>query len=273
MTLTCPAKINLFLSVGQQDGRGYHPIRTAFQAVSLCDTLIVEPSEQDEFTCNDPSVPKDNTVTKAWRLVLEHVSLPKLAVTLSKAIPSQAGLGGGSSDAAGMLRAAMKLSRGQLGDREAHEIACAIGADVPFFLTGGLALAEGYGEALQPIPDEPRQSIWILVPPVGVSTAVAYRALDSSPRALFEIPPNPFHGPNDFLTVAPPESAWAVDWLYKNGATFASLSGSGSAAFGVMPPDAATQGHAETEELEGLNGPYKLIKCMTITREQSLWTS
>ncbi|HLO99583.1 MAG TPA: 4-(cytidine 5'-diphospho)-2-C-methyl-D-erythritol kinase, partial [Fimbriimonas sp.] len=100
MTILCPAKLNLFLSVGPLDHRGYHPIRTIFQAISLYDELEIERSDKIEFSCDDPSVPEDNTVIKAIRLMQEIADFPPVKVKLTKRIPSQAGLGGGSSDAA-----------------------------------------------------------------------------------------------------------------------------------------------------------------------------
>src|SRR5205823_4324849 len=102
-SILCPAKINEFLSVGPRDERGYHPIRTIFQAISVFDELTITGAEENSFTCNI-ELAERNTVTKALSLVKEFVDVPPLAITLKKVIPTGAGLGGGSSNAAGLLR-------------------------------------------------------------------------------------------------------------------------------------------------------------------------
>ncbi|MBI5706859.1 MAG: 4-(cytidine 5'-diphospho)-2-C-methyl-D-erythritol kinase [Armatimonadetes bacterium] len=267
LTVRCPAKVNLFLSVGPPDAIGYHPIRTVFQAVSLSDTLVISVADgPTRIECDWPGLPAENTLTKALRLAAEFTDLPSLSIRLDKSIPAQSGLGGGSSDAAGLIRALGVLTDGRLGPREQHEIACAVGADVPFFLVGGRAKGEGYGERLTPLPDTEPQSLLIVRPPIGVDTAAAYRGLDISPRAWHDFPENEaFY--NDFERVAPRESLEAREALLATGAKHALLCGSGSATFGVFP--SATEAEAAAQRFAE-KGTLHAWVARTLARNESL---
>ena len=235
LRVRCPAKINTFLSVGPPDAIGYHPVRTVFQAVDLCDELLLENADDDAFVCDWPLIPADNTVTKAWRLAREYVGLPRLRVTLNKRIPAESGLGGGSSDAAGLLRGLVRLTKGRFLPENAAEVARAVGSDVPFFLVGGSAKGEGYGDILTSLPDGPTRHFVIVRPEVGVSTPSAYRALDARARAWREFPTDPTSEMfNDFEPVAPPECRQAASDLKDVGAMNTLLCGSGSAVFGLF---------------------------------------
>jgi 4-diphosphocytidyl-2-C-methyl-D-erythritol kinase len=108
MLVRCPAKVNTFLSVGPRDARGYHPLRTVFQAVGLFDEVSISTAPHDEIDCDWDGLPTENTLTKSLRLLRELAPIPPLHITLKKRIPSQAGLGGGSSDAAGVIRFARR---------------------------------------------------------------------------------------------------------------------------------------------------------------------
>lgn len=260
----CPAKVNLFLAVGPPDATGYHPLRTVFQAVSLYETVRVTTSTVDSFACHGAVLEEDNTVTKAWRLTREYVDLPKLRVELEKGLPSQAGLGGGSSDAAGFLRCAMTLTRGQFDMKSAHEVACAVGADVPFFLVGGMARGEGYGDCLSPMPDSPVRHLAIVKPEAGVPTSQAYARLDTRPREWRPFPEDPWTLYNDFELVMPPSCRDLKSRLIEEGAEQALLCGSGSAVFGLFA------GESEAQAVASLLGG---MACRTLTRKESLWTS
>ncbi len=225
LKLHCPAKINETLKVGPPDERGYHPIETIFQAVSLFDALTISPAPGDSFVC-DRELEGLNTVQKAWNLMREYVALPSLAVTLEKHIPAEGGLGGGSSDAAGFLRGANSLTGGKLADRDLFEIALAVGADVPFFLLGGRAEGRGYGEKLAPLPDGAAKWLVLAKPEVSCSTAAMYARLDEVGR--------PSEVANDFELVAPSECLALIERLRALGAEQAGLSGSGSACFGYF---------------------------------------
>jgi 4-diphosphocytidyl-2-C-methyl-D-erythritol kinase len=236
----CPAKVNLFLAVGPVDSRKYHPIRTIFQAVDLFDTLTLELSHTTEFLCSNSNVPRLNTVTKAIEMVSEIAEVPHLRITLDKNIPTESGLGGGSSDAAGILRAMQAVLPKPILETELLTIAKRIGADVPFFLYGGRARAEGYGDLVEPLPDTPTESLVIAKPNVGCPTAEMYKKLDALIFPWLEFPQHD-ELYNDFLRVAPPESLRLIDDLLSLGARDATLSGSGSSVFGRFSTDEQAQ--------------------------------
>ena len=193
-----PAKINLTLDVGARRADGYHEIRSIMQTIALHDTLTVtrtpdRPGVRLEVVGEEAEgVPDDesNLVHRA-AVRLQKVAAAQgvaagnesgLRVTLHKRIPSQAGLGGGSSDAAACLLAVQDLLGLSLTLRRLTEIASSLGADVPFFLIGGTALVEGLGELVTPLPAlEPDWPLVVVKPSVGVSTAAAYSALDALP--------------------------------------------------------------------------------------------
>ena len=232
MIIQCPAKLNLFLSVGKKDRRGYHPLRSIFQAVSLYDELHVERASELSFTCDDPGVPAENTVVRAARLMMEVVDFPPVAIHLVKRIPTEAGLGGGSSDAAGIIRASKSLMSAALPDYEKKAIAKSIGADVAFFLLGGRARAEGYGEKLTALPS-PNPPEWYVIaqPEDRCGTKEAYDRLDAMNYEWREFPEgNVLY--NDFERVAPCGSLDLIERLKVHGARDAGLTGSGSAVFG-----------------------------------------
>ncbi len=232
MKILCPAKLNLFLAVGPIDHRKYHPIRSIFQAISLYDELELTPASELTFECNDPSVLAENTVTKACRLLMEVVDFPPVHAKLTKRIPSEAGLGGGSSDAAGVLRASRQLMTMSMPPHEQRAIAKAIGADVTFFLTGGRARVEGYGEQVTKI-DSPNPPEWYVVaqPEDRCSTAEAYAKLDSLSYEWREFPAEDVLY-NDFERAAPCGSLELMDRLLVHGAKDSGVTGSGSAVFG-----------------------------------------
>lgn len=239
--ILCPAKLNLFLAVGPIDHRKYHPIRSIFQAISLYDELELTPSNELTFECNDARVPEENTVTKACRLLMEVVDFPPVHAKLTKRIPSEAGLGGGSSDAAGVLRASKQLMTMAMPLYEQKAIAKAIGADVTFFLTGGRAKVEGYGAQVTKV-DSPNPPEWYVVaqPEDRCSTAEAYARLDSLSYDFLAFPEKDILY-NDFERAAPCGSLELMERLLVHGAKDSGLTGSGSAVFGrYASEDAAT---------------------------------
>lgn len=262
----CPAKVNLFLSVGPPEANGYHPIRTIFQAVSLFDALSVETGvAHSSFECDWQEMPAENTLTKTLRLAQEFTSIPPLAIRLQKRIPAQSGLGGGSSDAAGLLRILESATHGKLGARDQKEIARAVGADVPFFLVGGRAIGEGYGERLTPLDDEAERWMVLAKPEVGCDTAASYRRLDQSRRHWEPLDERRLY--NDFESVAPQECLGLKRRLIELGASDALLCGSGSAVFGIF----ASQGAAK-EALDRLKteGAFFAEAARTLRRAESL---
>ena len=221
-TLDVRAKINPFLAVGPPDDRGWHPLRTIFQEIDLADTLTVERAEKDRVTFSVEGVPEANTLTRALDLIRESVDVPPVRIHVEKRIPAESGLGGGSADAAALLR--------HFGVRDLAT-ALRIGADVPFFLVGGRARAEGYGEILTPLPDRPRRALVLARPEEGCPTAAMFRGLDAAPRE-FRAFPNEDVLYNDFERVAPCASLDLVERLLVHGAQDAGLTGSGSVVFG-----------------------------------------
>jgi 4-diphosphocytidyl-2-C-methyl-D-erythritol kinase len=245
ITVPCPAKINEFLAVGARDERGYHPIRSIFQEVSLSDQLsLSSDTGKDQFVCNW-ELPDRNTVTKTWSLVKEFLFLPPLRIELTKNIPAESGLGGGSSDAAGLLKVIDRFASTRLSETDKHEIARAVGADVPFFLLGGRAMVKGYGEQLTPLPDIPTRWIVIARPDVSCPTKEMYGKLDClEPFPFLEVARNG-EVYNDFERVAPPECLKLIDTLRSLGAEMSGLTGSGSAVYGYFADEqAATSAHA-----------------------------
>ena len=234
----CPAKINTFLAVGPPDLRGYHPIRTVFQSISLTDSLVVEESSDDELEVIGGEIPEDNTLTKALRFVRELAVVPPLAITLTKRIPMQSGLGGGSSDAAGLLRILQRIMPAPLPAPQLTDIALAVGADVPYFLVGGRARGEGYGEVLHALPDLPQRWVVVAKPNTNCSTKEMFASLDAACREFLSLEEDRIY--NDFERVAPCESLDLIELLASAGARGAGLTGSGSAVFGFFDePDTA----------------------------------
>ncbi|MEQ1821679.1 MAG: hypothetical protein ABL949_04150 [Fimbriimonadaceae bacterium] len=229
--VACPAKLNLFLAVGPQDERRYHPIRTIFQAISWFDYLTISDESPPGFFCD--ALPDENTVTRAHRLLQEYTSLPPLNITLEKHIPSEAGLGGGSSDAAGFLKAVQPFALSPIPTSHLNDVAYAVGMDTPFFLVGGRAKGEGYGEKLTPLPDPAPSIRFIVVKPVeGVSSKQGYAKLDELTYDFRDFPTDDKLY-NDFERVAPCICLDLIERMVTLGCKQAGLTGSGSAVFGV----------------------------------------
>lgn len=186
VTLACPAKVNLFLRVLAREADGYHGLETLFCRLSLADELVMERRDGRGVTIEvsgaDTGPDDDNLAVRAARMVLEATGQPTgLHIRLTKRIPVQAGLGGGSSNAAGALLAAGQLTSNAIPRHELLQFASRLGADVPFFLSGAaLALAWGHGERLMRLPALPAAPGLLLVPPIGIATVQAYRWVDEA---------------------------------------------------------------------------------------------
>lgn len=172
-----PAKLNLDLRIGSPDAGGMHPLHSLVQEIDWCDLLAVEEGDEDGLEVRGAELPEggENLVWKAVQ-ALHLGSRPSLHIRLDKQIAVAAGLGGGSSDAAAALRAVADLTR--LGQETVGKAAAAVGADVPFFLVGGTARMEGYGEVLTPLPLLEEVCFGVVVPPFQLSTAQVYRRWD-----------------------------------------------------------------------------------------------
>lgn len=253
------AKVNLTLAVEEKRLDGYHEVVSVMQRVSLCDTLTAEQTREGiTLTCSDPALPsgKENLTHRAASLFFRETGIAGgAALTLEKRIPSQAGLGGGSSDAASALLALRKLYAPALSDTELETMAAALGSDVPFFIRGGTQLATGRGERLTPLPRLADGWFVIVKPTESFSTPAMYRRLDELPPACTP-PLPPLQGGlpalaaglfNRFEVAIPAGSAvWDIKArLAAYGALASLLSGSGSAVFGLFDTETAARAAVE----------------------------
>jgi 4-diphosphocytidyl-2-C-methyl-D-erythritol kinase len=255
------AKVNLDLRVLGVRADGYHELRTVFQSIELHDTLVC--SEQPgPFTlkCRNASVPLDpsNLIWKAaaalWTALGRAGEIRDAVIQIDKKIPVEAGLGGGSANAAAALVALGRMWGGAP-ITLLREVGATIGADVPFFLTGGTALGLGRGEEIYPLVDLPPHFVVIVRPPFGVSTAEAYAWYDEDRaagvrenRELQQLPvPWPSRAAQMINDLEPPvmrrhqEIGGLKATLKEAGAIAAAMSGSGSAVFGLFRSRAAAQ--------------------------------
>jgi 4-diphosphocytidyl-2-C-methyl-D-erythritol kinase len=181
LRLFSPAKINLFLRVVSKRPDGYHELSSVFQAISLGDTLSIELHDRDQLTCRDPLLPVDdsNLVLKAIRLFRRKTNTEVFfKVHLDKRIPTQAGLGGGSSNGATALWACNQLTGLNLPLSTLAEWGGEIGSDIPFFFSQGTAYCTGRGESVHHLPPLAGRSLWIIKPPEGLSTPEVYGRLN-----------------------------------------------------------------------------------------------
>ena len=244
-----PAKLNLFLHITGRRPDGYHLLQSVFMLVDWYDTLHFEVRPNGQISREDLSIPlpADDLITRAARL-LQQASGTSLGahIAIDKSIPAQAGMGGGSSDAATCLLALnrlwdLKFSVGQLA-----QLGLQLGADVPFFLCGHNAWVEGIGEDITPIDLPPAQFV-VVKPPEGLETSKIFGSetlkRDSKPATISVFAADPYgFGHNDLQPVAQrlcPQISEAIGWL--DSARLASavvkgrMTGSGSAVFAQVP--------------------------------------
>jgi len=256
LTLHAPAKINLTLRVGPRRDDGFHDVRTLLQSIALADTLKFT-TRKGPFVLvtRTPGVPSDRTnlVWRAaellWRAIGRTGDPRDVHARLEKSIPTEAGLGGGSADAAATLAGLNVLWEARRSRRDLARLGAELGADVPFFLHGGTALGSGRGDELYPVDDVGRLGIVVIKPSFGVATAAAYGWVDedraanlpAAARALPEIdvgwPTGPIRLVNDLeapVARRHPMITEMVDALRREGAQGAAMTGSGSAVFGVF---------------------------------------
>jgi 4-diphosphocytidyl-2-C-methyl-D-erythritol kinase len=189
LTLAAPAKLNLYLEVLGRRSDGYHELETVFQTIELADTVTVELAPGGSgivLSCDDPGLPVD-AGNLAWRAAAAYLAgsmdaVGAVRLTLAKAIPHGAGLGGGSSDAGAVLRALSRLLPGWYSASELAGLAAGIGSDVPFFLIGGTAWATGRGERLGALPDLPPLPLTVLMPQAMQPTPAVFAALTAAER-------------------------------------------------------------------------------------------
>lgn len=191
-----PAKVNLFLHVGLLRPDGFHPISSLMVFADVGDRLRLEPAEGFAFEVDGPfsdhAPPgEDNLVLRAARALLERAGAaePPLRLRLTKRLPAAAGLGGGSSDAAAVLRLLRDVLKLDLADHALEDIAAALGSDIPAAVAGRPVIAEGRGERLRPAPRLCPLPAVLARPPVGSATGPVYRAFDHDPRGASSDPP------------------------------------------------------------------------------------
>lgn len=178
MIVKSPAKLNLNLKVLGKRADGYHELLSLFQTIDLYDEINIELHHQDEFSSSDINLPMDerNLVVKALNLFRKTTQIPFFVkIHLTKNIPQEAGLGGGSSNAAHTLIALNKLLNFPI--KDLHPLAAKLGSDVNFFLVGGRAICSGRGEIVSPVPSEKPESYWLVKPPFGCSTPLIFKNL------------------------------------------------------------------------------------------------
>lgn len=250
LSATAPAKINLGLCVLRKRTDGYHDLATVFHPIGWADTLTADHAETVSLTCTDTTLPsgEGNLVVRAARLLKASFGVDLGAImNLTKVLPHGAGLGGGSSDAATALQILCRLWRLDCTTRSLASLALDLGSDVPFFLRRRTAFAQGRGELLSPLEGYRFPfSLAVVVNPVRISTAWAFRHVDvrETNRAdLAEVVRSndldrwKRELTNDFEE--PVFSKWPVlrrtkSALLRAGASFASLTGTGSGVYGVF---------------------------------------
>jgi len=257
-------KINLGLYVTERRDDGYHNIETVFYPLPWEDVLEVVPSHHTRMHLHGKDIggnANDNLVLKAFNLVKEQFgdAIPPLDIHLLKNIPMGAGLGGGSSDGAFMLRLLNEYCNLAMDDKMLAAMALKLGSDCPFFIYNTPQFAEGRGEQMMPIRlDLSGYSIQVICPGIHVSTAAAFKSISPGHakfdlRKLDTIPVAQWkqHIHNDFeepVFHEYPQIASIKEYLYAEGALFASMSGSGSTVFGIFEKGkkAETKSYAET---------------------------
>jgi 4-diphosphocytidyl-2-C-methyl-D-erythritol kinase len=279
LEIRSPAKINLQLNILGRRPDGFHELETLLHPVGLHDELTLEPAARGiALTCSDPTLPADpsNLVWRAAAAFLDAGGLRTgVRLHLEKRVPREAGLGGGSANAAATLRGLNQLFGYPLPAARLHELAAALGSDVPFFLQDKPALATGRGETIQPLDLFPALAgYWVLLvhPGFGISTAWAYQALARHPEARQGQPGRArelvrtLQSGDMALAAAQlynsleapaftkfPWLALARDFLAENSAPASRMSGSGSALFALTPT--RDQAEALRERFRARFGP------------------
>lgn len=278
MKVKTAAKINLALDVTGKLPNGYHSLESVFQTVGLYDEVSVELTDRgieltcevpEEFASSDP-IPCDerNIAYKAAKFFFEQNGMDcGCRIHIKKGIPSQAGMGGGSTDAAAVLYCLGRMTGEAVSKPEK------LGADVPFFLTGGTAYVEGIGEKITPIADYSGRTLVIAKGKEGVSTAEAYRNIDS-----LEAPQHPETKKLTEAIISAPDTAYKYfgnlfeqavklpevddikEEMSKNGALRAAMTGSGSAVFGLFTERGTADKCAEKLKVQG----YFACVCETV---------
>lgn len=264
------AKINLSLDVGLRRPDGYHDLETVMHTVSLCDDIYMNllPSGEIRVRSSIPGMPEDEK-NLAGKAVLAFNAVTGrdtgAEIYIDKRIPSEAGLGGGSSDAGAVLRLLGEIFKTPT--EQLLQAAVRVGADVPFTMTGGCALCRGIGERMEPLPAMPACRIVIVKPPVGAPTGAVFAAFDRDPvvrqdtadvtKALRNASLDGLcaalgNGLAKACFSAAPEAGEPVERMLSLGALGACLSGSGTASYGIFRDENKAAKAAESLAASGL---------------------
>ena len=286
-TLKLPAfaKINLGLLVIGKRPDGYHELDTVFQTISLHDTITLTVTNNQEIalSCDDRSLMTDagNLVYRAAQALQSRFAPDKgVRIRLEKRIPTHAGLGGGSSDAAVALLGLTQLWQVEAKVEELSEMASSLGADVSFFFFGGTARGTGTGNEIAPLPDIAHRFLLLIKPNASVSTSAAYRSLNAGSLTTADaktiLSSSEWGGvsysfdsetlQNDFEPIVfelEPEITRAKVALMNAGAEAALLAGSGSAVFGIFDSEDAQKRAIQVLELES---GWRAFPCSTVGR-------
>ncbi len=245
ITLTAYAKLNLYLAITGRRDDGYHLLETVMQSVSLADyvTVALKESGGISVSCSDPRIPANegNICHKAARLFFEEIGGGSADIHIEKRIPSGAGMGGGSTDAAAVIKGLNELCGGALDKKRLHELAARVGADVPFCLYGGTKLCRGIGDIISEAPPIEECAFLVVMPDFACSTAEAYRKYDEdplSPKRANGIPTDGRYRRNLYNVFeelyGDPRITELTDRLKSAGALGAALTGSGAAVYGIF---------------------------------------
>lgn len=295
------AKINLFLRIEGVREDGYHYLSTLMQSVSLSDTIEIMIDRSEPFSRKAPQITlahnaaglssnKKNTMVAAADAFLKRIDSPpvKVSIVARKRIPAMAGLGGGSSDAAAVLRILNEGFSDVLTRTELSEIASDIGADVSFFIDGQAALCEGVGERITPVRSFGNIPVLIIVPPEGIATPEAYAAYDRESRgfsgairengevmsAMFSDDGSSFDRlkkmipslNNDLQEIAigmVPKISETLEFIKEQNGLYCAVSGSGSSVFGIFEaPELRDRAKAEADKR--YKKRYSVFACQTI---------
>ena len=275
MQIKAFAKINLYLDVTGKRQNGYHELVTVMQSVSLADTLHVSRISGEGIVLKtDADLPTDgnNLICRAASAYFERSGKPfGISVELQKKIPMQAGLGGGSADAAAMLKALNEMDGNRFSLQELCEIGATVGADVPFCIMGGTQLCRGIGEEMKPIENHLKGTLLIAIGGEGVSTPVAFGELDrrhddfkrgergGCPTALLEAmqagdvtaaAPHFFNLFEEVICPMRPFVEQIKGMMLKSGAVAAMMSGSGPSVWGFFQSE--KQAEAAQKEIAAI---------------------
>ncbi|MBQ4617586.1 MAG: 4-(cytidine 5'-diphospho)-2-C-methyl-D-erythritol kinase [Clostridia bacterium] len=280
VTVNAPAKVNLTLNIDGVREDGYHLLSSVFQTVSLSDVVTITRTEESgiRLLMSDPLLPCDarNTAYRAAVLFFDYIDkTPCVDIYVEKRIPQQAGLGGGSADAAGVLVGLNALFDAHLSMETLCAIGEKVGADVPFCIVGGTALVTGIGERIEPLPYLEGCPMVIAKPSVGVSTKEAYAAVDavqttstdndamcrsiaaSDIEAVGALLDNAFE-----QALAIPEVRELLDLMSRHSPYGCTMSGSGSAVFGLFRTDEQADLCAEALRQHGI---AEVFRCAPIS--------